>query len=499
MWLDLLLACLIILLAFAVRLVNLEGRSPHYDEIVSMLFAAAPLDRMVYGTAADTMPPLYYGLLHLWTLPGDGLFYARFLSLAFGVLSIAVLYSTGKFLFGARVPVFACAFATLSPFHLFYSQEIRMYTMLSLLELAAVYAFLRWWREDRQAWWLAYTFSASLAMYAHNLAFLLMLSLDLTAAALIVMRRPLDLRRRLYLLSFTHLVAFLLYMPWLLYLPQQLSKVQRAFWIEQPGLAELVRSIIVFHFNLPTPSWLLPMALFVSVLFTAFTAYGIYGLLTKWPWEKKGWLVAGLLLWVAPIVIMLAVSQIRPIYVERAVIVSAFFYYLLVSLTFLHLPGRWLRGLAMALFAPLLLFSLMYHYTYTEFPRSAFGQLASFLAGNVEETDFVLHDNKLSYFPTRYYDNALPQGFIADPPGSPNDTLALQTMEVFDTWPTDQAQIATANKRVWYVLFNRVLEESQQVGRDYPNKLWFDQRYPVVSQQAIGDLRLYLYDTERPE
>ncbi len=491
--------CLVILVSFAVRLVNLEDRSPHYDEIVSMLFGAMPLDHMVYGTAADTMPPLYYSLLHFWLLPGDGLFYARFLSLAFGALSIAVLYSIGKFLFGTKASFLACAVASLSPFHVFYSQEIRMYTTLSLLGLAAVYFFLRWWYEGKRAWWLAYTLSTAISMYVHNLAFVSILSVDLLGFALIMMRRPFDLKRRIYLMAVTHLMVFTLYLPWLLYLPQQLAKVQRAFWIERPGPAEVARSVMVYHFNLPTPSWLLPALLFVSVLLSAFTAYGIYKLLTKGAREERDRLVAGVVLWLAPIIIMLAVSQIRPIYVERAVIVSAFFYYLLLSVAFLSLPRRWLQGLVLALFVPLLLFSLVYHYSYREFPRSPFRELASYLSGVVEEKGFVLHDNKLSYFSTHYYNRGLPQGFIADPPGSPNDTLAPQTMEVFDTWPVDQAEIASANKRVWYVVFDRALKEAEQVGREYPNKLWLDQRYEMIQEGAIGDMHLYLYDTGHPK
>ena len=368
-----------------------------------------------------------------------------------------------------------------------------------------------------QARWLAYTPSIALSMYAHN--------------AFIIMRRPFDLKRRIYLIAVSHLMVFTLYLPWLLYLPQQIAKVQRAFWIERPGPAELVRSAMVYHFNLLTLTWLLPVVLFVSVLLAVFTAYGIYKLLAKGAnppvskgdspgreadnrlvgREERERLAAGVVLWLAPMIIMLAVSQIRPIYVERAVIVSAFSYYLLLSVAFLSLPRRWLQGLVQGLFVPLLLFSLAYHYSYREFPRSPFRELASYLSGKVEATDpstgpfenlgtgFVLHDNKLSYFSTHYYDKELPQGFIADPPGSPNDTLAPQTMEVFDTWPVDQAEVASANKRVWYVVFDRALKESEQVGREYPNKLWLDQRYEMIQEGAIGDMHLYLYDTGQPK
>ena len=61
---------------------------------------------------------------------------------------------------------------------------------------------------------------------------------------------------------------------------------------------------------------------------------------------------------------------------------------------------------------------------YAEFPRSPFQDAGAFLSSHLQANDLVLHDNKLSYFPMRYYLPDLPEKFLGDAPGTPNDTFA---------------------------------------------------------------------------
>lgn len=58
------------ILAFglALRLIGLESRPLFYDEAFSYFLSIQPFGKIVQGTAADTMPPLYYFLLHGWAL-----------------------------------------------------------------------------------------------------------------------------------------------------------------------------------------------------------------------------------------------------------------------------------------------------------------------------------------------------------------------------------------------------------------------------------------------
>ena len=133
-----------LLAAFALRLYRLGAASLWYDETVSVILAQKDWLALTHHTAGDIHPPLYYYLLHLWgRLAGWSEFAVAFLSLFFGVLLIALVYRVAREWFNARVARFAALLVALSPYNLWYSQEVRMYTLGAFLGLASTYLFVR--------------------------------------------------------------------------------------------------------------------------------------------------------------------------------------------------------------------------------------------------------------------------------------------------------------------------------------------------------------------
>ncbi len=127
-------------LGLGLRLYRLGVQSIWYDEGVSLYLAGQTVPDLIRHTAADIHPPLYYLLLHFWTrLAGDSEFSAAFLSVIWGLLLVAFVYRVGMRLAGRRAGLAAAALVALSPFNLWYSQEIRMYTLGALLGLAATW------------------------------------------------------------------------------------------------------------------------------------------------------------------------------------------------------------------------------------------------------------------------------------------------------------------------------------------------------------------------
>lgn len=53
-------------LGAVLRLIGSGSRSLQYDDTFSIFLSARSLPEILSGTAADTMPPLYYFLLHFW-------------------------------------------------------------------------------------------------------------------------------------------------------------------------------------------------------------------------------------------------------------------------------------------------------------------------------------------------------------------------------------------------------------------------------------------------
>jgi uncharacterized membrane protein len=132
------------LLGLLLRLYHLGVNSLWYDETVSMYLAQSDLAELLRHTAGDIHPPLYYLLLHAWGLAaGYSEFSAAFFSLFFGVLLIVVVYRVTRSWFPQRsIAIIAALLVAVSPYNIWYSQEVRMYTLGATLGLLSVY-FLR--------------------------------------------------------------------------------------------------------------------------------------------------------------------------------------------------------------------------------------------------------------------------------------------------------------------------------------------------------------------
>ncbi|MBI2886147.1 MAG: glycosyltransferase family 39 protein [Chloroflexi bacterium] len=489
-----LLACSLCLLALLLRLPS-PNQQLEYDEVISILFARQDFGRIVEATAADTMPPLYYWLLRLWHGEGSSLFMARYLSTILGVLSLPALYVLGRRLLGEGTALLGTAILALSPFHVFYSHYTRMYALLALLALLAATFFLAWLQDGGRRSLALATLATGLALYVHPLAFLLVATLDLLFVGSYLLKRAAPLQAGVGTLLAANAALGLGFLPWLVYLPGQVEKVTRAFWIPTPGPTELVRTAIVFHFHLPLPAGWLGPAAFLSLLLVTVTAVELRRRWLAALGERAG-LLALLVLALAPLALIYLVSQVRPIYVERAALAAAAAYYLLLAAALRWLP---LRPVAWALGALLLLGMLVanvYQWQYQSFPRSPLGEVARYLAQEVRPGDMVLHDNKLSFFPAYYFAPGLPQSYVADPPGSPNDTLAPGTTRVLGLSPTTPEEAARGHRRLWFVAFDRALAEAAAAGRPLPNKAALDARSPGALQAHIGDVSLYLYRRE---
>lgn len=176
------LLILIILSAFAVRLYRLGYQSIWYDEGVGLHLAMKDLRSLTLHTAGDIHPPLYYYLLHFWIrAAGQSEFSAAFLSLIFGVLLVALSYRLADGLYDSRIGLLTAFLVAISPFNLWYSQEIRMYSLGALLGLISLYCLMRLAGTTAQEgngesrwYWLGYVLSAVAGLYTlYYFAFLL--------------------------------------------------------------------------------------------------------------------------------------------------------------------------------------------------------------------------------------------------------------------------------------------------------------------------------------
>ncbi|MDQ6839135.1 MAG: glycosyltransferase family 39 protein [Actinomycetota bacterium] len=110
------------------------------DEAQSVAIARLPLHgaatTMWTGLRQDGSPPLYYLLLHFWTLAfGDGARAVRALSGAMSVASFPLLWLLGRRVAGTRVVTASVLLFATSPFAVRFATETRMYSLLVLLAI----------------------------------------------------------------------------------------------------------------------------------------------------------------------------------------------------------------------------------------------------------------------------------------------------------------------------------------------------------------------------
>lgn len=132
--------------ALIFRLIS-ANQSFWLDEGASISFARLPLWSFFSSIANDFHPPLYYLLLHFWLpIAGHTEWVIRLPSIVFGALCIPVLYRLLLELLGKekrKVALIASLLLMINPLHIYYSAELRMYSLNALLSLLSWLYLLR--------------------------------------------------------------------------------------------------------------------------------------------------------------------------------------------------------------------------------------------------------------------------------------------------------------------------------------------------------------------
>src|SRR5512138_131891 len=143
-------ACWLIIIAITLfggwlRILLIGTKGMWLDETFSVwLVNHSVPDMLQWIVRIDQHPPLYYLLLHSWVAHnGDTPYYTRLFSALFGTATIPIIYLIGKRISGDVVGLAAAVLLALSPFHIFYAQETRMYTLLTFNAAVAIYALVR--------------------------------------------------------------------------------------------------------------------------------------------------------------------------------------------------------------------------------------------------------------------------------------------------------------------------------------------------------------------
>lgn len=335
------------------------NQSVWFDEAYSIFLAKQPVAELMRLTSIDGHPPLYYLLLKGWaTLFGFGELALRTLSVITmgGVVVIAALLA--KRLFGVRAALFTLPLLVIAPFMLRYGFEIRMYALAALIGITATYVLVvaRQTKDSRRQWMLYAAYAVLVALGVYTLYYT-----GLLWVAHLVWLLWLAIKERQSLFTARWPVAFaasvVLFIPWLpTFLAQlgngALSPVVRTLTLEQ------LLGIVTFNF-LYQPVWqpgvigsFLILLVIITVTYFAIKAFKHASL-----HERQHLVLLGLYVLV-PVLLLMAVSLAKPMYIERylahLIVGGLLFIGATVALTIAHQKSvrAWLgAGLLLAVMA----------------------------------------------------------------------------------------------------------------------------------------------------
>jgi uncharacterized membrane protein len=183
------LLLLILTVGALLRLHALGAESLYFDEAYSVWAARHSVSWLFALSTQRIFPPLYYLLLHFWLLLGESEFAVRSLSVVLGLVSIVAIYALAKQLFDTRVGLLSAWLLAISPLHLWFSQEARMYMLVFTLNLCSASFLLLVVREGRRWQWLAYVLTTAFAMSTHYFTLFLALFENAYVLYLLLRRR----------------------------------------------------------------------------------------------------------------------------------------------------------------------------------------------------------------------------------------------------------------------------------------------------------------------
>jgi mannosyltransferase len=471
---------LILILGTALRLFRLGHQSFWWDEVYSATLSSKSLATVALNFGQT--PTLYHVLLHFWLYLGRSDAMIRLLSVLFAIAALWAVYLLGKNLLDERHGLLCALLMAVSPFHIWYSQEARMYSLLILLSTASMLFFIKLLQKPKSwaiFWW---PLSMGLAIYTHYYAAFILVCQVLF---LLIFHKRYDLlwsRLRFALLA---LVVVSLPILYLFFINQRFSRLFsvgaggnpfRIFSIPYtffafslgfsygPSIAELHRSI-----SLATLQSYLTQILLATLLFSGLFILGLRSL-----WGEREKLVAVLLYLLVPVLGASLVSLLWPqvSYNVRYVSVALPIYLLVIARGLLTRRKRFIRWTLSILVMAMMLYSVWNHYYHEKYAKEDYRSAAQFITEDSEDGDIIMVTNLTPF--QYYYQGTLPTRQFLWSPSFFRRMLEVQTY---------------GYRRAWFVL-------SREWGSDPEGKMsnYMKNTFAAVSETTFANLYVNLYD-----
>lgn len=196
------------------------------DEAFSYFMAKKSIIEIIFLTAKDFNPPLYYLILHFWMkVFGSSEIALRSLSIIFfwGTIYVAYLFLHDIFKMKLKKSFFYLIFFIINPLLLFYAFEARMYSMFAFFASLSYYAFFK--KNNR-----LYLISTIAGLFTHYFMGLVVLS---QLFFLMINKKNIG-----YIKKKVVYLSLLIFSPWLFFFFNQ-NSIPSSFWLNKPQLKDI--------------------------------------------------------------------------------------------------------------------------------------------------------------------------------------------------------------------------------------------------------------------
>ena len=404
----------IIVVGSILRVYHVDTESVWLDEAASIAGSKEKVVSVIQSSGKmHNQPPLYFILLHYWMrFFGTSELAVRSLSAIFGIVSIFVIYQVGFQLFNWKVGLISSFLSAISCYHIYYSQEARVYSLLHLLTLLSFFVFIRSLRGNgKRALNFALLLLVNVCLaYAHPYGIFVIISQN--AYFLLLWSECRGLRWWFFGVQIATVTLFL---PWIPTFIDRVSHVSQGFWIPRPTLKSILYTVKDYAGGDDGLSWI---SFFLFSIFCAIGLISVKRLEGGWIWRKP---LQGikklslnispeyveesllLLMWFAfPIVVPFVVSQVAtPMYLSRYTISASPAFYLLVAKGISSFTSR------MALFCLIIIIFLLslpgLQNYYTQTKKDQWRETTRFVEHNGRAKDVIIIWPDFSHLPFDYY------------------------------------------------------------------------------------------------
>ncbi len=385
----------LIVFVVAIGLLVFSNQSLRLDEAQSLWQTSRTPEKILNLVAQDVHVPFYHLVLHFWTLfTGNSVLMARILSLIFFVLSIPAVYFLGKRAVNKHVGLIAATLLAVSPFMNWYGNEIRMYSLMTLLAILNQYFFLTIFKTHDRDSWIGYFITALFGIFTHYFFFFVLV----TQVIFFFMYKRLFQPKALKKFIIMAIILAILFSPWLIYVRSLDSVSNSSPLLITPDSVNVFNAFSQFLFGFQNDH-------LNTILVSLWPLTVLLGFLALRENKKVSPEAIYILLSILiPIAAAFAVSvTLVPLFVSRYLILTIPALYIFIGWIFSTYPAPLRKVLTAILIFTMLAGLMVEAYSPSAPVKEDYKQAATFLEQYAAPQDIIILSAPFTVYPIEYY------------------------------------------------------------------------------------------------